>query len=134
MPLIKSIFVWAWYAVNTRCITLNTDSNNPSWALKSPKIALAPFLDCLNHSETCQIHAYLDDSGYIIRTRTDFDKNIQVFINYGPHDNNFLLSEYGFCIPNNRYTHVVLDNQVQSLLEDSLPEIRQTLVFEGLSE
>ncbi|RUS13048.1 hypothetical protein BC938DRAFT_478177, partial [Jimgerdemannia flammicorona] len=39
----------------------------------------------------------------------------QVFINYGPHDNYFILKEYGFVISRNPYNYVSLDDEFLEL-------------------
>lgn len=41
------LFVWAWTAVNTRCIFVGNASRRSLW--ENDHCALAPFLDCLNH-------------------------------------------------------------------------------------
>lgn len=41
------LFVWAWTAVNTRCIFSEHKTGHSLW--DDDKCALAPFLDCLNH-------------------------------------------------------------------------------------
>lgn len=41
------LFIWAWTAVNTRCIFAKGSSAGSLW--KDDHCALAPFLDCLNH-------------------------------------------------------------------------------------
>ncbi|EXX79186.1 Rkm2p [Rhizophagus irregularis DAOM 197198w] len=55
---------------------------------------------------------------YEITTFVPYKRGDQVFINYGPHDNFFILMEYGFVIPNNPYNYVSLDKEY---LEISLP-------------
>ena len=68
-------------------------------------LALAPYLDLLNHSFDAVMEAGVDihksTSGYQIVTKTKIKKFGQAFINYGPHDNTKLLLEYGFFLPNN---------------------------------
>lgn len=90
----KDLFQWAWLAVNTRCISLN-----PSPPLTNNKIALAPFLDLLNHSHETDMTTYFDPqlNSLVIKTLTPFTKNSQVFICYSKtHDNGALFVEYGF--------------------------------------
>ncbi|KAJ3010789.1 UNVERIFIED_CONTAM: SET domain-containing protein 4, partial [Siphonaria sp. JEL0065] len=153
IPIEKGDYHWAWYAVNTRCITLNTSITAKSAASKklglgnkkkaskpTPKIALAPFLDLLNHSLTAKINANFNpktDAFEIIALET-VEKGQECFISYGAHDNAFLLAEYGFVITDlerglrdgqqqewwihNPYDHVVLDREVVGLL---IPEERK---------
>lgn len=49
---------------------------------------------------------------YEIHTFTEYHRNSQVFINYGPHDNRTLLIEYGFVLPQNIHTIVSVDQAI----------------------
>ncbi len=42
-----------------------------------------------------------DSQCYEIHTQTAYSKYQQIFICYGPHDNEKLLLEYGFMLPQN---------------------------------
>ena len=99
-------YKWAYFTVNTRCIyfkgpsLLNlTDENN---------MALAPYLDLLNHSPFVNVSCGMNEISncYEIKTETNFTKYDQVFINYGPHDNFKLLTDYGFVIPDNPHDSI----------------------------
>jgi len=101
-------FEWAWFTVNTRAVYLSRDprfGNLPVSEESSDRLALAPYLDLLNHSVDVAMQAGVDihkeTSGYQIVTKTKIKKYDQAFINYGPHDNTKLLLEYGFFVPNN---------------------------------
>ncbi|KAI8928193.1 hypothetical protein BC831DRAFT_449523 [Entophlyctis helioformis] len=128
----RRVFDWAWFVVNTRCISLNTDTE-AAWIDKQPRIALAPFLDCLNHSVDAVITAGLEDDGghYRISTRVPYAKGEQVFISYGPHDNNMLLAEYGFVVQRNSFNHVVLDREMEAILA-RMPGVTKMLKDEGM--
>ncbi|RUS14658.1 hypothetical protein BC937DRAFT_93499 [Endogone sp. FLAS-F59071] len=128
-------FEWAWLCVNTRCIFLDKKDD----AARGGNIALAPMLDFLNHSWEARIQGGFDAATkcYQIRTLTPYKKGQQsesfiflivfaiiiiikhyipqVFINYGPHDNFFILKEYGFVIPRNPYNYVSLDSEFTEL-------------------
>ena len=103
-------FEWAWFTVNTRAVYLSRDQSfgkhhGSSGEEPSDCLALAPYLDLLNHSVNVAVKAgvdiHKDTSGYQIVTKTKIKKYKQAFINYGPHDNTKLLLEYGFFVPNN---------------------------------
>ncbi|KAJ3288482.1 SET domain-containing protein 4 [Borealophlyctis nickersoniae] len=50
----------------------------------------------------------------------------QVFINYGPHDNSFLICEYGFILPTNSFNHVPVDKEVEALqMPNEAPNLRE---------
>lgn len=122
-------FDWAWFTVNTRAVYLNKDpryrKNNPSKT--EDMLALAPFLDLLNHSFDVEVETGVNLENakkspvYQIRTLSSTTKHSQAFINYGPHDNTKLLVEYGFLFPNNPHEHVPI------CVEDFLDFFRSTL-------
>ncbi|KAJ2220464.1 hypothetical protein IWW45_009095 [Coemansia sp. RSA 485] len=101
-------YVWAWLAVNTRCIHLGQPASSKD------SMALAPILDFLNHSEQADVTTFYDSksSQFVIRTNRPFRKGQEVFISYGPHDNRFMLLEYGFVLRQNPYQVLELDHAV----------------------
>ncbi|KAJ2444997.1 hypothetical protein GGF42_006136 [Coemansia sp. RSA 2424] len=123
------LYVWSWLVANTRCIHLG---RGPGFArcAHTPKadgakgthsigsqdsIALAPILDLLNHSGQASISTLFDvERGeFVIKTNQPFKAGQEVFISYGPHDNLFLLAEYGFTLEKNPYQHLELDHAAE---------------------
>ncbi|KFM82051.1 SET domain-containing protein 4, partial [Stegodyphus mimosarum] len=49
------VYKWAWCSVNTRCIFIDCDKNHCIGKLCTYHLALAPFLDLLNHSAHVQV-------------------------------------------------------------------------------
>ncbi|CAG8554131.1 9664_t:CDS:10 [Ambispora gerdemannii] len=80
-------------------------------------IAVAPMLDFLNHSSKAKIKGEYNNSSncYEITTFTPYKKGEQAFINYGPHDDFFILIEYGFVLSNNPYNYVSVDHEFSTL-------------------
>ncbi|KAF9578171.1 SET domain-containing protein 4, partial [Lunasporangiospora selenospora] len=111
-PLTYDEYELAWLVVNTRCIYL--DAKRQSVA---DNIALAPMLDFLNHTHDAKTEGNFDtkSKSYKIRTMLPYKKGEQVFINYGPHDNCFILVEYGFVTADNPYNYVSVDNDFLQL-------------------
>lgn len=101
-------FAWAWFAVNTRCVSFSDPGEKGSQAL-------APLLDFLNHSDTAVVTAGYNSAlgRYEIRTLRPFMRGEQVFIFYGPHDNAGLYLEYGFTIPQNAMNSLCFDEELQ---------------------
>lgn len=95
---------WAWSTVNTRSVYLET-SPHPALDLQQEEsnVALAPFLDLLNHTDSAEITAGLSSDGscYDILTYDTYKKYDQVFICYGAHDDVKLMVDYGFTLPSN---------------------------------
>ncbi|KAL5010710.1 hypothetical protein ScPMuIL_013015 [Solemya velum] len=92
----------AWYTVNSRSVYMEIGKSEFVRGVEN-NLALAPFLDLLNHSTQAQITAGYDRESktYQIRTLVPYRRYEQVFISYGPADNHKLLLEYGFILPNN---------------------------------
>uniref|UniRef100_H3AAP4 SET domain containing 4 n=2 Tax=Latimeria chalumnae TaxID=7897 RepID=H3AAP4_LATCH len=101
---------WAWCSINTRTVYMK---HEPTGFLSGePDVyALAPFLDLLNHSPCVQVAAGFnkENSCYEIQTATGCAKYDQVFICYGPHDNQRLFLEYGFITSSNPHSVVYVD-------------------------
>ncbi|KAJ1805881.1 hypothetical protein LPJ75_005188, partial [Coemansia sp. RSA 2598] len=130
-------YVWAWLAVNTRCIHLGrrrpaasevSESCSASACVSlsstqaigsSDSMALAPVLDFLNHSEQADVVTFYDSvrRQFVIRTNRPFSKGQEVFISYGPHDNRFMLLEYGFVLRQNPYQVLELDHAVGAWID-----------------
>ncbi|KAJ3204310.1 SET domain-containing protein 4 [Entophlyctis luteolus] len=139
-------FRWGWFAVNTRCITLNTSiQTNYSANTNDPKIALAPFLDLLNHSQFAKISANFNriTNAFEIVALEDIPRGKECFISYGAHDNAFLLVEYGFAISrhcenkelnfwtHNRFDHLNIDKEIMCLpIPGEKSGVRETIFSE----
>ncbi|XP_071113337.1 SET domain-containing protein 4-like [Haliotis cracherodii] len=99
-------FRWAWCVVNTRSVYVKTlESPYLSKTDSETNVALAPYLDLLNHSAEAKMEARLNgQSGrYEIVTCDSYRKYDQVFIHYNPHSNDQLFVEYGFTLPANPF-------------------------------
>ncbi|KAK3701040.1 hypothetical protein RRG08_063291 [Elysia crispata] len=113
----KERICWAWSTVDTRSVYLYTYPH-PSFVLdpEESNVALAPFLDLLNHTDTAKMTADVNtkSQSYEIITEDSFKKYDQVFICYGAYDNAKLLINYGFVLTqniNNTYVFT-MDNLV----------------------
>ncbi len=64
----RNWFAWAWFTVNTRAVYLSVDPRDPGGQQQSAEdsLALAPYLDLLNHSANVTVQA-----GVNIQTSAD---------------------------------------------------------------
>lgn len=110
-------YKWAYYVVNTRSVYIDIKllREKNTFNIKQPNnLALAPFLDLFNHdiNTTVKVSTITDDNQnqfYQIVTLKPFDKESQVFINYGAHNNLKLYIDYGFFIPCNPLDEIHFD-------------------------
>ncbi|XP_061822772.1 SET domain-containing protein 4 isoform X1 [Nerophis lumbriciformis] len=102
---------WAWCSVNTRSVFMAQPSN--SFLQGQDVYALAPLLDLLNHRPDVRVHAGFNQATkcYEIRSVCGTPRFQQAFINYGCHDNQRLLLEYGFVAPGNPHSVVYVDKE-----------------------
>lgn len=127
---------WAFFAVNSRSVFIDPYKVKRICPTKhfadllsdKPNIALAPFLDLLNHSDTV---ATSEPEFFVPRDTTDtaqltyklcstasYRPYDQIFISYGTLDNTRLLLEYGFILRDNAHDCVRLDmTDVAAFLE-----------------
>ncbi|KAM5179916.1 SET domain-containing protein 4 [Mantella aurantiaca] len=104
---------WAWCTVNTRTVYMK-HAQRDCFSSEQDVYALAPFLDLLNHNPGVQVEAAFNEENgrYEIRTNVRYKKYDQVFICYGPHDNQRLLLEYGFVAASNPHRSVYVTRDV----------------------
>uniref|UniRef100_A0A2K5ZKB4 SET domain containing 4 n=1 Tax=Mandrillus leucophaeus TaxID=9568 RepID=A0A2K5ZKB4_MANLE len=102
-----SALLWAWCTVNTRAVYLRPRQRE-CLSAEPDTCALAPYLDLLNHSPRVQVKAAFNEEthSYEIRTTSRWRKHEEVFICYGPHDNQRLFLEYGFVSVHNPHACV----------------------------
>ncbi|KAM6915900.1 SET domain-containing protein 4 [Xenentodon cancila] len=103
---------WAWCSVNTRSVFMSQPPS--SFLCGEDNYALAPFLDLLNHQPDVQVKASFNPVRrcYEIRSVSRTLHYQQAFINYGCHDNQRLLLEYGFVASNNPHSVVYVDTDL----------------------
>lgn len=115
-------FEWAFFAVNSRSVYFSPDIVTGMhvecelrlWLKNEPTLALAPFLDLLNHSSEARTTVSFQipssrNGRYELYTAVPFHKYEQIFISYGALDNAKLLTDYGFFLPNNPNDFIEID-------------------------
>lgn len=145
----KIEYEWAFFAVNSRSVYLNPEKipvrhidavrTVQKLVKDEPTLALAPFLDLLNHSCTASTGLYIKntDSGplYQLYTTVPFSKYEQIFISYGALDNVKLFTEYGFFVPNNKHDFVEIKRKdIDSRLKQIPYRIRALLAKENIDQ
>jgi len=102
-------YLYSWFIVNTRTFYYETPKME-----KFPhndKLALLPVADLLNHADSgCQV-SFTPESFTITADRA-YSTGEEVHICYGGHSNDFLLTEYGFVLAENRWDEVCLDDVI----------------------
>jgi len=93
-------------------------------------MSLVPLLCCANHSlEPTGEHGYEEESeSFTVVALRDHAPGEEVFISYGQHDNARLLWQYGFVLPENRFTKVHIDWGQGAHPEDPLAGTKMDLL------
>jgi hypothetical protein len=99
-------------------------------------MALAPYLDFLNHSTDMEVDAKFNKvtRRYEIYTKTPYKKGQQVFISYGPHSNDTLFLEYGFTVKHNPHSTVQMDDVLKLVASDNTEKKSSILRNCGLEQ
>lgn len=112
--ILKKEYFWAWMSINSRCLYMNLDDrvHTNNWTL-------CPFVDFINHSPSESCTNRVDPlKGFQVVAPSDllFAVDDQIYFNYGPHLNDFLLVEYGFTSLMNKWNDLHLDAVILPLL------------------
>ncbi|XP_067421650.1 SET domain-containing protein 4 [Emydura macquarii macquarii] len=115
---------WAWCTINTRTVYMKR-SQRECFSREPDVYALVPYLDLLNHSPNVQVKAAFNEQTrcYEIWTDSHCRRHEELFICYGPHDNQRLLLEYGFVAINNPHSAVYVSTDI--LLTPIFPADKQ---------
>ncbi|XP_014561217.1 hypothetical protein COCVIDRAFT_33924 [Bipolaris victoriae FI3] len=122
----KETYTYTWLIVNTRTFYWSyPDLPNASPLLPKRRAKLTaddcycmcPFTDYFNHSDSgCD--PQMSPSGYTVTADRAYTAGEEVFVTYGPHTSDFLLTEYGFILrEKNRHDGVPLDSLLLPLLD-----------------
>ncbi|KAM3606159.1 uncharacterized protein V6R79_011682 [Siganus canaliculatus] len=120
---------WAWCSVNTRSVFMTHPPND--FLFGEDIYALAPFLDLLNHRPDVEVKASFNDVTrcYEIKSVSGTPRYQQAFINYGSHDNQRLLLEYGFVAACNPHSVVYVDTDLLSDMLRGDKSLNQKIKF-----
>lgn len=130
-PLISGIpieeHLWAWMCINSRCLYMSM----PQAKDASDNFTLAPFVDFLNHLTADQCGIKTDKAGFHVVTSSSYKPEQELFFSYGPHSNEFLLCEYGFVLPENRWNYIDISDIVMPLLRPAQTQYLQQNNYYG---
>lgn len=105
------------------------------------KFTMVPFVDFLNHTQDIDLHCYpkvnLRDRGshglgsFGVYCGSQIYKTVgeEILLNYGPHSNDFLINEYGFVMPNNKWNYIDITPEITTMVEN--PQIQIFLENNG---
>ncbi|UPK91970.1 hypothetical protein LCI18_002905 [Fusarium solani-melongenae] len=111
--LTRDEYLYAWVLINTRTF-YNSIPKMKAYA-QADRLVCMPAADLFNHADQgCQLS--FSPSGYTIKADRVYGQGEEVYVSYGPHSNDFLLTEYGFILGTNRWDEVYLDDVILPLL------------------
>lgn len=108
----RELFLWAWMCINSRCLYMEMPQGKDS----RDNLTLAPFVDFLNHLSEDQCGIKIDPHGFQVVTSSLYSPQQELYFSYGPHSNEFLLCEYGFALPENKWNYVEVTDYIVPLL------------------
>ncbi|KAM5347034.1 hypothetical protein ACJ41O_010039 [Fusarium nematophilum] len=114
--LTREDYLYAWLLINTRTF-YNSMPKMKTYA-QADRLVCMPAADLFNHADQgCQLS--YSALGYSIAADRVYRQGEEVYVSYGPHSNDFLLTEYGFHLDTNRWDEVYLDDVI-------LPRLNKT--------
>lgn len=125
--------MYAWALVNTRTFYYETPSSDTRKLHRDDRIALQPVADLLNHTSNpadgCKVS--FDTEGCTVRASREYSPGDEVYICYGNHGNDFLLTEYGFILEENIWDEVCIDDAILPVLSARQKELLEEVGFLG---
>lgn len=104
-------FLWAWMCINSRCLYMDIPGREGA-----DNFTMAPYVDFLNHTSDEECGIKIDAAGFHVYTTTAYEAEDELFFSYGPHSNEFLLCEYGFVLPQNKWNYLDVTDLINPLL------------------
>lgn len=123
----RSDFLWAWMCINSRCLYMDM----PQAKDDTDNFTMAPYVDFLNHSSDDQCGIKIDTLGFHVVTSCSYESGCELYFSYGPHSNEFLLCEYGFALPENKWNFVDLTDYVVPLFRPKHADFLKKIGYYG---
>lgn len=134
-------FLHIYFIINSRCLYCEIPLKKDSEDRIASNFTMVPLVDFLNHSDTIDKYCYpqvnifkkdgISGVGQFMIRVGDHEYNQmgeQIFLNYGPHSNDFLLNEYGFVIQNNKWDFIDITETVMALLEQNSTDNKEKMI------
>jgi len=118
----------AWLLVNTRSFYYTTPRLEK--VPNDDRLALLPVADLFNHADVGCDTTFSTES-YTFKADRAYRAGEEVHISYGGHSNDFLLTEYGFLLTENRWDAVCLDDVVLPNLNKEQKDILEEIGYLG---
>lgn len=125
--LTTEAFLWAWMCINSRCLYMEM----PQAKDANDNFTMAPYVDFLNHLDDDQCGIKIDTLGFHVVTSSKYLPGEEIFFSYGPHSNEFLLCEYGFSLPTNRWNYIDITDFIVPLLRPAHVEFLKNTGYHG---
>ncbi|KAI1025700.1 hypothetical protein LB503_006614 [Fusarium chuoi] len=126
--LTRDEYLHSWVLINTRTF-YNSMPKMKSYA-HADRLLCMPTADLFNHADQgCKL-AY-SALGYSVQADRVYRQGEEVYLSYGPHSNDFLLSEYGFILDTNRWDDVYLDEVILPMLNKTQCADLESIDFLG---
>ncbi|KAF7550380.1 hypothetical protein G7046_g8030 [Stylonectria norvegica] len=126
--LTRDEYLYSWLLVNTR--TFYNRTPKAKAYSHDERLVCMPVADLFNHADQgCELQ--FSSEGYSIIADRPYDIGEEVYISYGPHSNDFLLTEYGFILETNRWDEILLDDIIIAKLNKTQKSDLASIEFLG---
>ncbi len=121
------LYRYYWLLISTRTFYYTPPRRKTPPADSDECLAIVPYADYFNHSDAgCKVS--YTRSQYSVMADRSYHEGEEVFVSYGAHSNDLLLTEYGFILEDNRWDEATLDDVIIPLFTEGQ---RETLTNEG---
>ena len=121
------LYLWSWMCINSRCLYMEIPQSKNA----ADNFTMAPYVDFLNHSCDDQCGLKIDGTGFQVYTTCSYNPDEQLFLSYGPHSNEFLLCEYGFTLPENKWNDLDVSDYILPLMKPQQIEFLNDYSYYG---
>ena len=115
----KNRFLKSYVMMNTRCVVVDKT------------VCLMKNFDMLNHQFHSNVFLESTSTGVVVKSNEIIPSHSQVFLSYGPHDNLFLLLQYGFICLENPFDIIDISSFIISILSPSQCSLLQSNGYYG---
>lgn len=117
--VLRNEFVLHYFIINSRCLYMDIPAKRQIGD-KASCFTLVPYVDFLNHSAESRTSPLISmpTRDFKIISGEELKNEAEIYLSYGAHSNEFLLSEYGFVLEKNRWNYVDITSELTLLLEN----------------